>query len=157
MNHYEDQVIIRRASLADADIITELTAAAYSRHVPRLGRLPQPMTADYRQMVAEHPIWLLYLGSEPAGVLVLIVEAEALLIYSVAISPPHQKQGLGRRLLAWAEQEARRAGYTLIRLYTNVLMEENVALYRRLGYEETGRESYLGSTLVHMAKPLTVA
>ncbi len=71
------------------------------------------------------------------------------------VRPEYQKQGWGRHLLAWAEQEAQREGYELIRQYTNALMEENIALYRSLGYEETRREEYLGSTLVHMAKPLT--
>jgi hypothetical protein len=31
-------------------------------------------------------------------------------------------------------------------------MVENIALYRRLGYRETGREPYLGSTILHMSK-----
>ena len=147
-------VVIRKASPADAETIATLTEVAYARYIPRLGRKPEPMTADYHQMVAEHPVWLLCLGDQPAGLLVLKPEPEAMLIYSVAVSPEHQKQGLGRQLLAWAEQQARQAGYALIRLYTNERMEENIELYRRLGYEETGREPYLGSMLVHMAKPL---
>jgi ribosomal protein S18 acetylase RimI-like enzyme len=82
-------------------------------------------------------------------------EPDQAFIYSVAIKPEYQKQGWGRHLLMWAEQEAQQAGYKLIRLYTNARMDENIALYRRLGYEETRREEYLGSTLVHMAKQLT--
>ena len=41
-----------------------------------------------------------------------------------------------------------------IRLYTNAIMESNIALYLRLGYQETRREAYLSSTLVHMSKDL---
>ena len=148
-------VVVRKALPADAETIAALTEAAYARYVPLLGRKPEPMTADYHQMVAEHLVWLLCLGDQPAGLLVLKHEPEAMLIYSVAVSPEHQKKGFGRHLLAWAEQQARQAGYALIRLYTNDRMEENIGLYRRLGYEETGREPYLGSTLVHMAKQLT--
>ena len=100
------------------------------------------------------PIWLLTLEDQPAGVLVLINEAESMLIYSVAIQPEYQKRGLGRRMLTWAEQEALRAGYHSVRLYTNELFVDNIRLYENLGYQETGREPYLGSTLVHMAKKL---
>jgi ribosomal protein S18 acetylase RimI-like enzyme len=128
--------------------------AAYAKYVPRMGRKPQPMTADYHQILAEHPVWLLYLGDRPAGVLVLMHEPHTLLIYSVAISPAYQKHGFGRRLLAWAEQEAQQAGYQHIRLFTNALMEENIALYKRLGYVETRREPFHGLTLVHMTKEL---
>jgi ribosomal protein S18 acetylase RimI-like enzyme len=77
-----------------------------------------------------------------------------MLIYSVAIAPAYQRRGLGRRLLAWAEAEARQAGYGHIRLFTNALMEANIVLYTRLGYVETRREPFLGLTTVHMRKPL---
>ncbi len=155
MNAERPPAALRRASLADAETIAQLSDAAYARYIPRIGRKPQPMTADYRQMVQDHPIWLLCVGDQPLGVLVLIYEPDQALIYSVAVGPEFQGQGWGRYLLAYAEEQARREGYQRIRLYTNALMEENIALYRRLGYEETKREEYLGSMLVHMAKQLT--
>ena len=54
--------------------------------------------------------------------------------------------------MAWAERQATQAALPRLRLYTNALMTANIALYARLGYQETEREPYLGSTLVHMAK-----
>src|SRR5262245_37455251 len=128
MDH-QPQVAIRRAVAEDAAVIAAITDAAYRNYVPRLGRKPQPMTADYQQLLAEHPIWLLEIDGQPVGVLVLIHESQALLIYSVAVSPSEQQCGFGRQLLAWAEQEAQQAGYQHIRLYTNALMEENIARY----------------------------
>lgn len=148
------EVVIRRALPGEAEIVAAITMAAYARYVPMLGRQPQPVTADYRQILAEHPVWLLCLGDQSTGVLVLMRATDHMLIYNVAVSPAYQQRGLGRQLLAWAEQEARQAGYTRLRLYTNELMVENIALYRQLGYVETAREPYLGSTLVHMEKRL---
>ena len=153
MEHPLDATL-RQASIDDAEAVTALTDAAYAKHIPRIGRKPQPMTADYRQMISDHHVWLLCLADEPIGVLVLMNEPDQALIYSVAVSPKYQKQGWGRYLLGWAEGQARREGYNRIRLYTNARMEENIALYKRLGYTETGREDFLGSTLVHMAKQL---
>ena len=149
-----DQVSLRKASPADAPAIAALTDAAYAKYIPRIGRKPQPMTADYEQMAVEHPIWLLYFGAELGGVLVLVFEPETVLIYSVAVHPDLQGRGLGHRLLALAEEQALQAGYRKIRLYTNEHFVENIELYRRAGYLETGREDYLGSQLVHMAKRL---
>ena len=40
-------------------------------------------------------------------------------------------------------------------LYTHVLMVENVAIYRRLGFEETHRVTEKGYDRVYMAKDLT--
>ena len=150
----EQQIIIRRAVPADADAIAALTDMAYAKYVQRMGRKPQPMTVDYHHMLAEHPIWLLCVGQTVAGLLVLIPEPDIMLIYSVAIHPDYQHRGFGRRLLAWADQEALQAGYSRIRLYTNALMEENIALYKSLGYHETHREPFNGLFIVHLAKTL---
>lgn len=147
-------IAIRRATPADVEQIVAITDAAYARYIPRMGRKPQPMSADYRHMVAAHPVWLLCVDDRPAGVLVLMHKPHALLIYSVAIHPDQQKRGFGLRLLAWAEQEARQAGYDHIQLFTNMLMVENIALYTHLEYRETGREPYQGLTIVHFAKAL---
>jgi ribosomal protein S18 acetylase RimI-like enzyme len=150
----DQQFSIRKADSADAATIAALTDAAYAKYVPLMGRKPQPMTADYEQIVAAHPVWLLCDETALAGVLVLMHEPDILLIYSVAIHPDYQHRGLGRRLLAWAEHEARQAGYTQIRLYTNALMQENIALYKSLGYHETHREPFNGLFIVHLAKSL---
>ena len=56
--------------------------------------------------------------------------------------------------MRFAEDEARWRGYAEIRLYTNVVMRENLALYLRLGYHETGRGEEAGYQRVFMAKSL---
>jgi ribosomal protein S18 acetylase RimI-like enzyme len=150
----QQDITIRKAVLDDAKLVSAITDAAYAKYVPLMGRKPQPMTADYQQILAEHPVWIMWVGEQPAGVLVLMHEPEAMLIYSVAIAPEYQKRGLGQRMLAWAEAEARAADYDTIRLFTNALMEANIALYTRLGYVETRREPFHQLTIVHMRKPL---
>lgn len=152
----EDKITLRKANLADVEAISALTDAAYTKYIPLIGRKPQPMTADYSKMVVENTIWLLSVEDKLAGLLVLVYEPDTLLIYSVAIHPEYQKQGLGRRLLAWAEQQAVLAGYQSIRLYTNERFTYNIQLYERLNYQETGREALLNSTIVHMTKKLVI-
>jgi ribosomal protein S18 acetylase RimI-like enzyme len=154
MTAISGSVTMRRAGPGDAKAIATLTNAAYIKYIPRIGRQPRPMTENYSQVLLEHPVWLLMLSDRPVGVLVLMLEHEAMLIYSVAVDPKYQKRGLGRRLLSFAEEQAQGAGYARIRLYTNERMVENIALYRRLGYEETGREPIGDTSLVHMAKTL---
>jgi len=53
-----------------------------------------------------------------------------------------------------AEGEARRLGFTAITLYTNARMSENIRLYERLGYTETGRKTEQGYDRVYMQKSL---
>ena len=150
----DSKVTIKLASNEDAATVSVITDAAYSKYIPLLGRKPEPMTVDYGEMIAKHPVHLLMVGDWPAGVLVLEHEKDEILIWSVAIHPDFQGHGLGLHLLRLAEDEARNLGFRKIRLYTNSLFTENIALYKWFGYEETGREPFLGSKLVHMEKQL---
>jgi len=70
------------------------------------------------------------------------------------VFPECQGRGYGRRLLEFAEECARTAGLPEVRLYTNVKMTENIALYERVGYEETDRAVVDGYRRVFMRKRL---
>ena len=154
---FEGDLNIRRAVPEDATVVAEMTDAAYRVYLPALGRKPQPMTTDYREMIAHpgHTIWLLEKSGRAAGLLALIREEESLLIHSLAILPEYQGQGLGGLLLKFAEAQAERGGFQMVRLYTNALMGDNVGYYKARGYQETGREPGRTGTTVYMAKVLT--
>jgi ribosomal protein S18 acetylase RimI-like enzyme len=79
---------------------------------------------------------------------------ELLWVENVAIDPAHQRRGLGRRLLQFAEDEARRRGLRSIGLLTNERYVDNIAMYERYGYRETHREPHEGTDLVHFRKQL---
>lgn len=86
--------------------------------------------------------------------IVLVEEPDCLLVENVAVEPKRQSEGVGRALLAYAEDVARGAGLPALRLYTHVTMTENRAFYPRLGYEETGRHADEGFERVLFRKCL---
>ncbi len=144
---------LRPACPADIDAIHTLVAAAFGKYVQRIGRKPQPMLTDYRVAQREHQLWVLSQDQILAAVLELAPRTGHLLVVTVAVSPAHQSSGFGRRLMAFAEAEAKRQGLPEVRLYTNERLTENLTFYARLGYHETHREPASGGTkLVHMAK-----
>ena len=147
-------VTLRTAAPADAAAIRDLTRAAYAKWVPVIGREPKPMGADYEAAVREHRFDLLHVAGELAALIETVDEGDQLLIENVAVSPGHQGQGLGRRLLAHAEGLAVAKGYARIRLYTNQRFEENIALYRRLGYRIDREEPVSAGVVTHMSKDL---
>lgn len=132
----------------------DLVRAAYAKYIPRLGREPAPMLDDYAARIAGGQAWVLENGGALVGALVLENEPDGLLLYNIAVSPAAQGQGVGRRLITFTEAEARRRGYALLRLYTNELMVENVAMYPRLGFTETHRGSEAGHRRVYFEKRL---
>ena len=147
---------IRSAQAGDADAVHQLVDAAYRHYVARLGKPPGPMLDDYALRVANGQVWVLEDGGALTGVLVLEdAEGGALLLDNIAVAPTAQGKGYGRALMAFAEAEARRRRHAQIRLYTHVLMTENLALYGRLGFRETSRITEKGYERVYMAKQLT--
>ncbi len=142
------------ATATDVPDIEGLISAAYSKYVVRIGKPPSPMLADYPALVAGSSVWIVRRDDRLAGVLVLLPRPDHLLLDNIAVSPAHQGQGLGRRLMAFAEREAVRRGYAEVRLYTHAKMHENLALYRGLGYEETGRSVQDGYDRVFLRKRL---
>ena len=143
---------LRRARPEDASAVTALVRAAYRKYVERIGREPKPMTADYRDAIAAHQFWAVVENGSLLAVLELIAAPDHLLVENIAIDPPHQGRGLGQKLMAFAEKEARRQAFPEVRLYTNERFTENLALYRKIGYRETHREPFKGTHVVHMSK-----
>jgi cyclic pyranopterin monophosphate synthase len=150
----ESSIALRLARAADEQTIVAITNAAYEKYIPRIGRKPQPMTTDYAPMIAAQQVWVAEDGDEIVGALVLIPKESHLLIYNIAVHPQHQHGGIGRRMMAFTEQEARRQGYDQVHLYTNLRMTENIAIYSKLGYLITSREDTPEFSRINMAKTL---
>jgi ribosomal protein S18 acetylase RimI-like enzyme len=148
---------VTQATPADLAAVVALTEAAYRPYTELLGAPPLPVTADYTAPIAAGQVWLRRTPSGLAGLLVLEFHPDHAMIESVAVAPHAQGQGHGVALLRLAENLARDAGLTELRLYTNARMERNIALYLGFGYRETGRRPNPhrpGWTVVDMAKTL---
>ncbi len=144
------------ASSADATAVHAIVDAAYRSYISRIGKPPGPMLDDYAKRIADGQVWKLASASGIVGILVLEETPDGLLLDNIAVAPDQQGKGHGRTLLEFAEAEATRRGWNEIHLYTNALMTENIALYRRIGYVETSRVTEKGFDRVYMTKRLTI-
>jgi len=146
--------VIRPAVPADRAAVEAIVRDAYAVYLDRMDRPPGPMLDDYGALIAEGAVSVLDEHGAIRAILVLLARPDHLLLDNVAVRPDSQGMGLGRRLIAFAENEARRLGHAELRLYTHVTMVENVALYARLGFVETGRGREHGYDRVFMTKRL---
>jgi ribosomal protein S18 acetylase RimI-like enzyme len=147
-------VQIRQAESRDVASIVPLVEAAYARYVPRIGRRPAPMTADYAALVESGEVWVCTDGDDVVGVLVIRPSADALELENVAVDPGWRGLGYGGALIRFAEERARELGLRAVTLYTNEAMVENLRLYPRLGYVETERRVENGYRRVYFEKHL---
>jgi len=144
----------RPAIGGDASKVSALVNAAYGHYVERIGMLPGPMTDDYAEVIRSSQVTVAESHGAIVGVIVLNTTDEGFVIENVAVHPSHRGKGLGKALLEFAEDEARRAGFDSIYLYTHEKMTENLALYSKIGYVEYDRRSQGEFSLVYMRKYL---
>jgi GNAT superfamily N-acetyltransferase len=147
-------ISFRAARPAEAETLRTIAAAAYQLYVPRIGRAPAPMTADYDTAIRDGQAWVAAEDGQVAGFVILVAQPGYLLLENVAVLPTAQGRGIGAGLLAIAEERARSLGLHEIRLYTNEMMTENLTYYPRHGYTETHRMRQDGFQRVFFRKRL---
>jgi ribosomal protein S18 acetylase RimI-like enzyme len=143
---------VRPATAADVPAIARIVDAAYAPYVARIGRKPAPMLDDHAARVRDGQAFVFDAGGAVAGVAVLLDAPDHLLLDNIAVDDANRGTGIGRALLQFTEAEAVLRGYKEVRLYTNEAMTENIALYARIGYRETGRGGQDGYRRVFFAK-----
>jgi len=137
--------------------VRDLVQRAYAGWVDVVGGRPAPMDDDYPHHIAAGEVFVLADQAGIAAVAVLIEAADHLLLDNVAVDPDRHGSGLGRRMIAFAEAQARSRGHAELRLFTNALMLANIRLYERLGFVETHRAQVGTRHRVFMTKALPPA
>lgn len=148
---------VRRATTADLDRLIALQRSAYARNRPLLGVEPLPLLADYVEIFGTMEIWLAEKDDQITGALILQQHPDHLLIWSIATDPALAGNGIGRELLARADDRARELGLDTLRLYTGSKLSHLVAWYGRNGYIVERVQELPDRSLTHMLKRLPPA
>lgn len=115
-------------------------AGAFESYIERslgeeIGRIP-----DYYG-ARQGSFWVARTGGKLAGMFGLEAAGEgAMELRRMYVDPDRRRRGIARAMLAFAEDEARRASAREIVLSTSELQTEALALYRGAGYRETRAE-----------------
>ena len=147
----------RPANPADVEALRAVARRAYVRYIPRVGRRPAPMDADFPRHVAERQATVAEQGGVVIGFVIAYPREDDYFVENVAVDPGHAGKGVGRGLMAEAEKAALAAGRRTVRLYTNVRMYENFAFYAGCGYKKTHEITESGFRRVYLEKELVSA
>jgi GNAT superfamily N-acetyltransferase len=150
--------MIRQAVGADESVIRKCAEQAYARYVPLIGRKPAPMVADFAEHIAagqvhvavddEHDI------TRHTGLHRVLCRKRLRPAGERGGVPHAAGRGIGKALIAYCEDVARKRGVAAVRLYTNEKMAENLSIYDRLGYSEVERRTEDGFNRVYFIKRL---
>lgn len=120
-----------------------------------------------RSFSRSHLVWLLKaplaqthlyaVNGQDVGAIILKREVDVGRVVSIAVLPEHRRRGVGRELMALAEEILEGEGCREVKLEVSVHNEDAIAFYRRLGYAvEERMEGYYswGEDAYLMGKPL---
>jgi ribosomal-protein-alanine N-acetyltransferase len=132
-------VSVRRAEVADCDVLSEIHSAAFRRGWSEAefeALLLQPGThaliGHYRNALGRRI---------PAGFILFRLVADEAEILSVAVTPACRRRGIGRSLLEETLRHLYREGARDIHLEVEDANLAAIALYRRLEFRESGRRA----------------
>jgi len=145
----------RSAVDADVSAIRAVARRAYIKYVPRIGRVPAPMAADFLSYVQTGQVDVAELGGQVVGYLIAYPRDNNYFVENIAVDPAGIGKGIGKALMILAEDRAHEAGQTKIVLYTNARMYENFPFYGALGYRTTGLVVEAGFRRVYFEKDLS--
>ena len=124
---------IRAAMASDLAAVTSCADLAFG-----FPRSPDNR-AELALQIQERSIHVICRTARVLGYISSSPNRDHLFLGVIAVLPELHGQGLGSRLLAFAEQMALRLGLRSVRLFTSGGIPGNLIFYRRRGYRETGR------------------
>jgi ribosomal protein S18 acetylase RimI-like enzyme len=136
---------VRAAGAADRALVVKVLQRAFADYDGRLQ--PQPgalgeTEASVRAHLKKGAIALAYMAGEPVGAMFMERKDNALFLSRVSVVPEKRGSGITARMVAMAEAEARRQDVHALTLRVREVLAQNIALFQRLGFRETGRHGH---------------
>jgi GNAT superfamily N-acetyltransferase len=139
---------LAKPSEVDTLVAIEESASAWlrSRGIDP-GQPPKPLSEIVAQRVREGVVYLALLDGRPAGTLTLLWDLEELwadlpgdaaYVHGLMVHRAVAGRAVGRRMLDWAEEQARAAGKPLLRLDCDARNPALRAYYERAGFASRG-------------------
>ncbi|MDP1658215.1 MAG: GNAT family N-acetyltransferase [Methylotenera sp.] len=141
--------LFRKAEISDAEPIVQLVNSAYRGESSRAGWTTEADMLDgsrisvqdvQRLIESEYAIILLCLsGAGLLGTICLEKEHDAIHIGMFAVNPALQGKGIGKQLLAAAENLSKQVWVVQkLQMHVITIRHELIAFYARRGYQRTG-------------------
>jgi predicted N-acetyltransferase YhbS len=151
---------VRWASAADRAAVVKVLQRAFADYDGRLQPPPGALgetEASVRAHLRKGRIALAFIEGAPVGTLFLERKGEALFLSRVSVVPEKRGSGITARMVALAEALARQEGVQGLTPRVREVLAQNLALFERLGFRETGRhghESRPETVMIEMRKDL---
>ena len=151
-------VTVRKAGIADRAAVVKVLQRAFADYDGQLQPPPGALTeteASVRAHLGKGSVALAFIAEEPVGAMFIETKGDALFLSRVSVVPEKRGSGITAKMVGLAEAEARRQGIGALTLRVRELLGQNIALFERLGFRQTGRhahESQPDTVMIDMRK-----
>jgi GNAT superfamily N-acetyltransferase len=132
---------IRQAEVGEAPELTRVINAAFK---PAESFFVDGDRIDLEQVRERFDTGVFLVTDDLSGVVYVEPRGDRAYFGLLSVDPARQGGGVGKKLIAAAEDWARQRGYGVMDIHVVNLRVELPPFYRELGYEETGTEEFHG-------------
>lgn len=147
--------MIRKAQTRDLAAVQACIRAAYEPEAIEIGVRLAPLDTDYAEAIERREVHLFLDASGTLlGLILFHVEGRIMHLDNVAVPATSHDRGIGRKLIDYCEEVARRLQLQSVELYTNQKLLRNIAIYEHLGYAVADRRLDEGFQRIFFRKML---
>ena len=159
--------MITKATLADIPALNTLINSAYRGETSKKGWTTEAHLLEGKRTTEEELTEILqdskntFLkfteNDQIIGSVLLVEKGTQLYLGMLTVSPELQNSGIGKKMLAEAENQAKALGLSSIIITVISVREELIAWYKRNGYTDTGEREAFPQSEIHItisAEPL---
>lgn len=140
--------MIRPARESDIQQIKFLAQTCFAPYVSRMGRKIKVPEFDHGKDVRDGKVAVYMVDNSVRGFITTHIDGMDLHIENMAVTAKFRRQGVGRAMLDYADQQGIRSRCLRLILYTTVIAFENIAYYRGRGFTEVDRRFAEGQEMV---------
>ena len=138
---------LRPAGAADAAAIAAVLRAAFAAHDGKLRPRPGALSETAESIaakLADHRAILAEAGGKTVGSVVYRPQGEGVYMGRLGVLPDWQGRGVGAALVNAVAEAAAAEGARDVTLNVRILLPDNVAFFRSLGFHEAGQGAHEG-------------
>ena len=149
---------IRLAKKGEGSVIADLLYQSFNQYksfyTPAAFRATVVSARELEERICNEATWVASVNGAISATISLTPSPDSIFIRSLAVLPGARGLGLGKNLMAHAEEIARKRRVKLLELTSLAFLNEAMALYKSLGFVSYGMEEFHGLSLIKMMKKL---
>ncbi|MHA1948443.1 MAG: GNAT family N-acetyltransferase [Candidatus Thorarchaeota archaeon] len=152
------EVNIRRADLAEVDVVKEIVKEAYAPIKKKLSRQPAALKESLDKIARHIQMgnqYVALVGELIVGTMRVSLRGQVGVISRVGVRQEFRSRRIGTKLVDYAENLLTHMNAQRIEVEIYGAVDNQVSFYERGGYVETDRIKRLGEVIVVMQKDLT--